>query len=94
MLDGSLDPQHLPEGVLVAVLDLKLLPGLPEVAGNPGVAHLGAVGIDRPGPVDLAQLGLHVREPEAHLLRLGVAQDLDGFLVNLPEIFERCFVFK
>ena len=28
-LDTSLDPQHLPESVLVAMADLKLLPCLP-----------------------------------------------------------------
>ena len=66
-LHTSLDPEHLPDGVLVAMLDLKLLPLLPEFGGLPRVAHLGAVGVDGSGAVDLAQHTLQVRKPQAHI---------------------------
>lgn len=33
-LDAALDPQHLPNGVLISVTDLKLFPGLPEMSSH------------------------------------------------------------
>lgn len=33
-LNATLDPQHLPDGVLIPVPDLKLLPRLPECWGH------------------------------------------------------------
>ena len=67
VLNRSLDPEHLPERVLVAVLHFEVLPSLPEVGGHPGVGHLSAVTIDGSGSIDLAKLGLHVSESVRNL---------------------------
>ena len=63
----SLDPQHLPECVLVAMTNLKLLPRLPARLGSPGVTHLRATTEDPSGPVYLPQLHLQLSVLHTHL---------------------------
>ena len=48
------------------------------VSSHPGVADLGAVGVDGSGAVDLAQLALHVGEAHTHVPGMLVGKDLDG----------------
>lgn len=76
-LDAPLDTQHLAHGVLVAVPDLELLPRLPKLDGDARVAYLATVRVDGAGAVDLAQLGFHLGEAQAHLARLVFRKRLD-----------------
>ena len=80
VLDGSLDTQHLPQCVLVAMLDLELLPCLPEIGGDSGIGHLRTMAVDGTSSIDLAQFCFHVRESEAHFFSLGITENFDGFL--------------
>lgn len=81
-LHAPLDAQHLLESVLVAVLDLELLPLLPERRVDARVAELAGVAVDRARAVDLAQPALHLGELDAHGGGLLVRQGGDGALVD------------
>lgn len=79
-LHGALDPQQLLHGVLIAVGHFKVRPARPELLRQPRVAHLAAVGVDLPRPVNLPKLPLHIGEAKTHLPCPLVWQVLDGFL--------------
>jgi len=64
VLHGSLDSQHLTERVLVTMLDLEILPCLPEVSGDSGIAHLSAVTVDCAGAIDLTELRFQIGKSE------------------------------
>ena len=59
----ALDTQHLPEGVFVSVLDLEIVPVLPEGLVLARVAQVGRVHIDGTGTVDLSELALQLGIP-------------------------------
>jgi hypothetical protein len=48
------------------------------VSAHPGVADLGAVGVDGSRAVDLPQLALHVSESHTHVPGVLIWKDLDG----------------
>merc|ERR1712130_999617 len=66
-LYAPLDPEHLPQCVLVPMLHLKVLPHLPEVNSDPWIAHLACVRVDCASSVNLAQLRLHLGKPDTHI---------------------------
>ena len=63
----SLDSQHLPEGVLVAVANFELLPRLPVGLARPWVTHLRSVTKDPSSTIDLTELCLQLSILQAHL---------------------------
>mmetsp|Transcript_4423 Transcript_4423/g.9564 ORF Transcript_4423/g.9564 Transcript_4423/m.9564 type:complete len:300 (+) Transcript_4423:426-1325(+) len=66
-LHRALDTQHLTERVLVAVVDLKLVPRGPVRLVGRGVHLLPPEHVDGPRPVHLSQLALQVGVPKTHL---------------------------
>ena len=60
----ALDTEHLPEGVFVSVLDLEVVPVLPEGLVLARVAQVGRVHVDGTGTVDLPELALQLSIPE------------------------------
>ena len=63
----SLDSQHLPEGVLVAMANLELLPRLPVGLACPWVAHLRPVTENPSSSINLTKLGLQLSILHTHL---------------------------
>lgn len=57
------DAAHLPEGVLVAVVHLELVPGRPEVLVRGGVCQAGGVHQDGSRPVHLPHSRLQLGVP-------------------------------
>ena len=53
-----------------------MLEGEVHLCSYPGIAYLGAVGIDGPGAINLAQLALHVGEAQTHISGVLVWKDL------------------
>mmetsp|Transcript_12936 Transcript_12936/g.23470 ORF Transcript_12936/g.23470 Transcript_12936/m.23470 type:complete len:251 (-) Transcript_12936:1655-2407(-) len=84
--DGPFHPKHLRVRVLVAMRDLELLPRVPEVAIALRRAVLCSVLVDRPCPVDFAQLALERRVAQAHRLEVLLGQLPDGLVVDLPRL--------
>ena len=70
-LYAPLDPQHLSEGILIAMTHLKLLPGLPIGLGCPGIADLGAMAIDSASTLQLTKLGLQLSVLQTHMPVVG-----------------------
>mmetsp|Transcript_21352 Transcript_21352/g.60923 ORF Transcript_21352/g.60923 Transcript_21352/m.60923 type:complete len:243 (-) Transcript_21352:1004-1732(-) len=83
-LDAALDPEHVTEGVFVAMLDLKAAPSRPIGLLPERIAELRGVDIDGPGSVDLAEHRLHLRVPHTSVLHPLLWQALDRLVVDLP----------
>ena len=58
--DTSFDTEHLPEGFLIAMGNLKVIPGPPVIFVPTGIGHLGAVGEYRTGPINFLQGSFHI----------------------------------
>ena len=63
----SLDSQHLPESVLVAMANLELLPRLPVGLARPRVTHLRTMAENPSSSINLTQLSLQLRILHTHL---------------------------
>jgi hypothetical protein len=64
------------------VLNLKIMPRLPERKHSLRIAELSTVLKDGSSPIDLSEFPLDFSEAKTHCLDIFVRQDLDRFLEN------------